>query len=638
MKLPDKRSRPATAPVLEYDETGQAPIRNMKSADQGPEAIEDSTQNASDPNISIKDLTPIEEIKSSSHGPEAIEDSSENASKSNISTNDDSSLVVKVVEANAQPPSPTYNQQLLRHHTIGLLSNKLLVDDQLKHFWPQLLRQLTSSKALQEEVALLVLRYSVDLHNLAKDLNEEESRHRRLEIANFVKDGRYYMARQICRTFCEPDQISETCKEEAFKLNREESLDNTNELDAQELTAALQIEALEDFLFGTRPFTSFKETVKQLVEQPSHVALLVRIFEASRRRFDSICSQMKVREPRPGQSRIHYTCRCGGKLYDDYAESRPGALGELKLLLQQNGFTVNSPGDLESNNPPEAPSSTAKTADQSQTQSENQGVRIPFWRRKQAGNDLGKCQSKLEAAQNGKKHNFVLTCIPFGRLIYKLHQPEVCLINSDQDFFSLLRTTYRRGRTRTLLSFIRRVKSVHFVQVSPYIHEDQLNSGMTDLLPQFEVHRMELADIRDHSALPPGEMSSQYNYDPMPADLMPPIGSNLLAHLMENPTHAGCLPDLYKRIPKKLQDRLSPCPQKGSSLGWGLGFVEGVDAFIFFLCGCLGFLICLLVALIWTIGKSDIQGGFGVGAFLLSFMVFCGGLVHSYLTTESPGN
>lgn len=70
------------------------------------------------------------------------------------------------------------------------------------------------------------------------------------------------------------------------------------------------------------------------------------------------------------------------------------------------------------------------------------------------------------------------------------------------------------------------------------------------------------------------------------------------------------------------------------SVGWGLAFTEGIDPFVFFLCGCVGFLICLLAALAWTIGKGDVQGGFGIGAFLLSFTLFCGGLVHSSVTAR----
>ena len=108
---------------------------------------------------------------------------------------------------------------------------------------------------------------------------------------------------------------------------------------------------------------------------------------------------------------------------------------------------------------------------------------------------------------------------------------------------------------------------------------------------------------------------------------MPPIGPNILVHFFENPDHASVLPDLFRRIPKKLREKLIPCQQKGAVIGWGMQFVEGADTFMVFISGCMGFLACLLVALAWTVAKDDVQGGFGIGGFLLAFMVFCGGIV-----------
>lgn len=116
---------------------------------------------------------------------------------------------------------------------------------------------------------------------------------------------------------------------------------------------------------------------------------------------------------------------------------------------------------------------------------------------------------------------------------------------------------------------------------------------------------------------------------------MPPIGPNVLVHFFEHPTHAGLLPDLYRRIPKKLREKLEPCPVKGSSPGWGLAFVEELDTFLFFLCGLLGFLCCFIVAIVWTVVRDDdVQGGFGIGSFLLGFLVFVGGLVQTSLSTR----
>lgn len=141
--------------------------------------------------------------------------------------------------------------------------------------------------------------------------------------------------------------------------------------------------------------------------------------------------------------------------------------------------------------------------------------------------------------------------------------------------------------------------------------------------------REAISDIRSRPAVPPAERKQDYFYDPMPADLVPPIGPNILVHMFENPNHAGVLPDLYKKVPKKLRERLEPCQQKGTAMGWGIQFVEGIDTLMFFICGCIGFILCLLVALTWTIVKDDVQGGFGIGGFLLAFLVFCGGILHS---------
>ena len=78
-------------------------------------------------------------------------------------------------------------------------------------------------------------------------------------------------------------------------------------------------------------------------------------------------------------------------------------------------------------------------------------------------------------------------------------------------------------------------------------------------------------------------MGTQYTYETMPADVMPPIGSNHLMHLFEHPEHAEVIPVLYRKIPKTLRARLVACPRKGSSVGWGLQFVEGMNWFVVFL-------------------------------------------------------
>ncbi|KAK7943291.1 uncharacterized protein PG986_012404 [Apiospora aurea] len=78
------------------------------------------------------------------------------------------------------------------------------------------------------------------------------------------------------------------------------------------------------------------------------------------------------------------------------------------------------------------------------------------------------------------------------------------------------------------------------------------------------MYRWDLTDIRSQPALPPETLQTEYIYDPMPAELIPPTGSNLLVHFFEHPTHAGVLPDLYRPVPKRLREKLSPCPQRAA--------------------------------------------------------------------------
>lgn len=148
------------------------------------------------------------------------------------------------------------------------------------------------------------------------------------------------------------------------------------------------------------------------------------------------------------------------------------------------------------------------------------------------------------------------------------------------------------------------------------------------MLPQFEVFQSELVNIRQCPSLPPeSRRVSEYTYQP--ALTIPPIGSNLLTHLFENPDHAEVLPVLFHRIPKKLHSRLTACRVQGSSVGWGIQVDEGLDWAALLVWGSAGFLVCLVVAVTWTLARGDVQGGFAIASFLLAFLVFCGGVAHA---------
>lgn len=131
------------------------------------------------------------------------------------------------------------------------------------------------------------------------------------------------------------------------------------------------------------------------------------------------------------------------------------------------------------------------------------------------------------------------------------------------------------------------------------------------------------------SVPPEDQVGRDYSFDPSPAETSPPISPNLLMHLFEHPECADILPVLFRKIPKKLRDKLEPCPRKGYAIGWGVQFVEGMDWLIVFLCGCVGFASALIVAVIWSTVMRDIQSGFAIAGFMLAFLGFCLGVART---------
>lgn len=108
------------------------------------------------------------------------------------------------------------------------------------------------------------------------------------------------------------------------------------------------------------------------------------------------------------------------------------------------------------------------------------------------------------------------------------------------------------------------------------------------------MYKSQLVDIQTCPSIPPETEKHDYTYDPLPAECSPPIGPNILMHLFEHPGHAECESVLYKKIPKKLREKLEACPVKKSALGWGVHFVEGLNWFTVFIYGCSGFAAALV--------------------------------------------
>jgi hypothetical protein len=108
----------------------------------------------------------------------------------------------------------------------------------------------------------------------------------------------------------------------------------------------------------------------------------------------------------------------------------------------------------------------------------------------------------------------------------------------------------------------------------------------------------------------------------MPAETIPPVGPNLLMHFFTHPHEAASQPVLLPCIPKRKNDRLEPCPIRGSIVGWSIDVITGVDELKLFGLGLLGSLASVVFGLAWAVGKSDIQGGFAIAGLMFALSTF----------------
>ena len=136
-------------------------------------------------------------------------------------------------------------------------------------------------------------------------------------------------------------------------------------------------------------------------------------------------------------------------------------------------------------------------------------------------------------------------------------------------------------------------------------------------------------------AIPPESFSGEYTYSPMPAEYTPPIGKNLMKHWYDYPEEASAMQDCFGKVPKKLTAKVTACPTKGSSSGWGLCFTEGLSLMKVSCCCFLCLAISATFGIAWSVVRSDVQGGFGVACFMLASSATVVTLVQGMLEVQS---
>jgi hypothetical protein len=146
--------------------------------------------------------------------------------------------------------------------------------------------------------------------------------------------------------------------------------------------------------------------------------------------------------------------KCGQELYDDFVKLRPGAVEELATELREYNNrkrtvrTYSNPvmAPLDHQNQTEQPSGWKHSITQLWTsiQKLNGSTPKPTLPPTCQGsrNDIELGLRSETSGNRSTGHDFVLLCVPFLRWAMKLHQSEVCRINSDQEFSQVLRHHY----------------------------------------------------------------------------------------------------------------------------------------------------------------------------------------------------
>ena len=118
---------------------------------------------------------------------------------------------------------------------------------------------------------------------------------------------------------------------------------------------------------------------------------------------------------------------------------------------------------------------------------------------------------------------------------------------------------------------------------------------------------------------PPETKRAEYLYEQ--CDLIPPVGEAFMTHWSHHPEEAWEVPHAYLRFPKRRKAELEVSLNQGPRVGWGIQIVEDWMAsrvwllgLSLFLCESPAFAIC------WVILERDIQGAFGVSAYVVALL------------------
>lgn len=249
----------------------------------------------------------------------------------------------------------------------------------------------------------------------------------------------------------------------------------------------------------------------------------------------------------------------------------------------------------------------------------------------------------VEQAEVASSTLHLLCSIVIRRYGRRLRQEPITSITTDQMLFSALQDVYhkQRGRTRPYLT-LTTVRSIDFMKVRhslfAYTHIHHLLRPCAQCKYGSDDH----IDVRCHNELcdsskpcdcVPPLSNLEYECDPRPPDISPPVGPNLMMDCFTHPeTISKDNQWIFNQLPKRTRGKLKTNPSSSRRQdAWGIHFDEGWDLVKIWLILMIGFIIPSLVfGIVWSRVMKDVQGAFGIASVWITCGTVFLGSLHLY--------
>ncbi|CAN9272694.1 unnamed protein product [Alternaria alternata] len=337
---------------------------------------------------------------------------------------------------------------------------------------------------------------------------------------------------------------------------------------------------------------------------------------------DHLLVNMGLLEPALDQNktRLRWRCKCGDSIYSDIMELREGGIAELVDRMQRSsGVKVHAaPHNRQSGNQqyifprPDRwlRNAITKVGTAFGGSSKSSPSCLPQHNSPYATTS---CSTSTNPSIT-KKILHLSMCMHRTRRRKIVKQDRVDEITTDRTLLRFLQRQYATHRGRFLniarLKTVQRIVFVKFrlpmggsvdVQHHLYCIADPANWKYCECTP------------------PPNKVGVEYEYSPSPPKTHPPIPPEYLASLFTCATDVHEEDDwILNQLPKRTCGVLQG--QKGQPAeGWGIYFLEGWDReIISLLILFIFFLASLLFGVLWWKFQFDLQGGFGVSAYMMA--------------------